>query len=289
MRGLLAVLVLVAAFGGAPAARAQAARSSGTATAEARDQFGRGARAFEAKNYDEAIERFERAYSLSSAPALLLNIAQAYRLKGSCAQALSFYRRFLVLEPQSPHRSEVEGRVAEMRACKEEPPPPAPPPMTTTTDPTTSTGSITNITATPPPSKVESTPPPPEPAASKPPAPSESAASETWTTVGWVGAGAGVVGAGVAVTTLALMLDRKSKLDAACDSGGGCPVDQRSRIDEYTTLRTVSIVSGIGAALGTGVAVYGFWRAGASRGKGAPPALGVWVSPSQIGVRGAFE
>src|SRR5262249_34851212 len=50
--------------------------------------------------YDQAISEFRAAYQLSSAPGLLFNIAQAYRLKGDCRQALEVYKHFLRLAPE---------------------------------------------------------------------------------------------------------------------------------------------------------------------------------------------
>jgi len=138
-RALVLVAVLFAAAG---PARAQA----DDAQARSRALYDEGSRAYKAGDYPRAIEKFLAAYDLSHAPAILFNIAQAYRLAGSCDRALEYYRRSLDEEPDAANRAEVEERVAEMQACAdqaaahEEKPAPRPepaasaPPATTAVD-----------------------------------------------------------------------------------------------------------------------------------------------------------
>ena len=66
--------------------------------------------------YDEAIAAFREAYEISSAPALLYNIAQSHRLKGDCLRALQVYRHFVRLDPNSPHRLSAESHVVNLAA-----------------------------------------------------------------------------------------------------------------------------------------------------------------------------
>lgn len=74
---------------------------------------------YDLAEYDQAIEAFRRAYLLTHAPELLYNIAQSYRLKGpgSCRSALSFYRSFLRVQPETARRAGVEAAIADMEAC----------------------------------------------------------------------------------------------------------------------------------------------------------------------------
>jgi tetratricopeptide (TPR) repeat protein len=63
-------------------------------------------------NYDRAIELFRESYQLVRAPLLLFNIAQAYRLKRDCRQALDGYRHFARLAPDFPERAQADSWIA---------------------------------------------------------------------------------------------------------------------------------------------------------------------------------
>jgi hypothetical protein len=73
------------------------------------------------------------------------------------------------------------------------------------------------------------------------------------TTLGFVSLGVGGAGLVVGGITGALAMGKNSTLDREC-SGGVCPASQRSTLDSYRTLGTVStigfIVAGVGAAAG---------------------------------------
>jgi tetratricopeptide (TPR) repeat protein len=100
---------------------AQAQRPAGAASAQekkqAREHYNRGQTHYDLAEYDEAVTQFKTAYELSKAPGLLFNIAQAFRLKGDCRQALLFYRSYLRREPEAFNRVEVEGYALEMEKC----------------------------------------------------------------------------------------------------------------------------------------------------------------------------
>lgn len=51
-------------------------------TVTAREHYRRGTNAFNLGHYLEAVKEYEAAYQLKEDPALLFNIAQAYRLAG---------------------------------------------------------------------------------------------------------------------------------------------------------------------------------------------------------------
>lgn len=51
--------------------------------------------AFEAEEYEKAVELFERSYQLSPNPNILYNIGRTYEQTGDIASALEYYRRFL--------------------------------------------------------------------------------------------------------------------------------------------------------------------------------------------------
>jgi tetratricopeptide (TPR) repeat protein len=96
------------------------------ARARAKRLFEQGQSHYDLGEYDEAIAAFREAYELSSAPALLFNIAQSHRLKGDCRRALQVYRHFVRLDPGSPQRSDAEAHIAKLvPTCErtQEPPP----------------------------------------------------------------------------------------------------------------------------------------------------------------------
>jgi tetratricopeptide (TPR) repeat protein len=109
-----AVVLLVVLLGGAAMVRAQDQPGD---LARSRALYDQGARAYKDGEYQKAVELFLAAYDLSRAPAILFNVAQAYRLQGECSQALSYYRRSLAEEPDATNRAEVEDRIAEMQRC----------------------------------------------------------------------------------------------------------------------------------------------------------------------------
>src|SRR5689334_24726391 len=52
-----------------------------------------------AKDYDKAIELYQKAFALVPHPILLFDIGQAHRLAGRLEQAVPFYERYLALDP----------------------------------------------------------------------------------------------------------------------------------------------------------------------------------------------
>jgi tetratricopeptide (TPR) repeat protein len=87
---------------------------------EAKAHFDKGNTHYNLGEFDEAIAEFKTAYELSSAPGLLFNIAQSYRLKKDYEQANQFYKTYLRLKPDAANRAEVEERIKEMEHLIEE-------------------------------------------------------------------------------------------------------------------------------------------------------------------------
>lgn len=119
------VLLVAVVTGGGAVARAQdqpaPARPSQSDQDRSRALYEEGSRAYKDGQYQKAVELFLSAYELSHAPAILFNVAQAYRLAGACERALSYYRRSLEEEPDAANRAEVEERIAEMERCADQP------------------------------------------------------------------------------------------------------------------------------------------------------------------------
>src|SRR5207302_1640496 len=84
---------------------------------EARELYKKGMTHYEIGEFDAAIEAFKRAYQLTSAPGLLFNIAQVYRMKKDPEQAVYFYRTYLRLMPDASNRADVEVLIRENQAA----------------------------------------------------------------------------------------------------------------------------------------------------------------------------
>ena len=107
------------------------------ARAQAKELSARAQAHFDLGEYEQAIADFKEAYRLFPSPGLLYNLGQAHRLKGDCTEALTMYRNYLRLAPETPHRAVVEKHITDMEACERAhkeasepatlPPPDAPP------------------------------------------------------------------------------------------------------------------------------------------------------------------
>lgn len=106
----LLALPIVLALAGATA-------SADTVPNRARDLAERGRIAHDAKDYSTAIAAFTEAYALAPAPGLLFNLAQAYRLRGSCDDAALMYRRFLATNPSEDARLLAESHLSTVERC----------------------------------------------------------------------------------------------------------------------------------------------------------------------------
>jgi tetratricopeptide (TPR) repeat protein len=89
----------------------------------ARPFFDRGAAAYDAGAYGEAIEAFEHGQHLDAHPDFLYALAQAYRKQGDCAHAIALYQAFLATRPPD---DEADRARANLERCPLSPPP-APP------------------------------------------------------------------------------------------------------------------------------------------------------------------
>lgn len=120
-RNLLVASVIVAAL--APWVRADGRHKRAapppppsSSDDEARELYKKAMTHYELGEFDAAIDEFKRAYALTSAPGLLFNLAQVYRMKKDPEQAVYFYRTYLRLVPNAPNRADVESLLAENQA-----------------------------------------------------------------------------------------------------------------------------------------------------------------------------
>ena len=82
--------------------------------AEARRMFEDGRAAYEAGQYQDGLNYFQRAYDLSLRPGLLFNIGQAAYKMHSDDRALKAFKAYLAQTPSAPNRVEVEQRIHEL-------------------------------------------------------------------------------------------------------------------------------------------------------------------------------
>lgn len=85
--------------------------------AKARALADRGRAFHDAGDYGSAITAFTQAYVIAPSPALLFNLAQAYRLQGNCDDAALMYRRYLTTNPPPEQRALAESHLAHMERC----------------------------------------------------------------------------------------------------------------------------------------------------------------------------
>jgi tetratricopeptide (TPR) repeat protein len=218
----------------------------------AREHFKRGSKLYDLQRFDEAAEAYEKAYEAKDDPALLFNIAQAYRFAHKYEKAIGAYRAFLRRVPEAPNRADVLARIEEMqklleaeRRSSERPP----------------GGTLQPAPGDEPP------PPPPEPApAPAPPPPAAPLVQyERWRPLkigGLVTASAGVGLTIAGATLLGLAGGAASDVNNAPD---GTPFDvtKEDQVKSFVPAGGVLVaVGGAALAAGTALAVYAYRRSG---------------------------
>jgi tetratricopeptide (TPR) repeat protein len=115
----VAALTLAAALGGATAAPVLAdnALRPERIPNKARELAEQGRKHHSSGDYTSAVAAFKEAYVLAPSPSLLFNIAQAYRLAGSCDESAWMYRRFLDTHPRGPQRDLAQTHLAVVEKC----------------------------------------------------------------------------------------------------------------------------------------------------------------------------
>jgi hypothetical protein len=176
MRSILAVGIAILVLGAATArAQQPAAGSAEDRSAQAKQHYETGMAHFQLEEWDDAIKEWEAGFRLKPVPQFLYNIAQAYRLSKRPEKALSFYQKYLRLDPKAANKAEVDHHIALLTKIVEDQkkstsaPPTAPmpaeteqqpkpgtkgmmvinrsnTPVATTTNPTTSTTSTSTST-----------------------------------------------------------------------------------------------------------------------------------------------
>lgn len=116
MAAALVVLILGGAGGSA-----RAGSETDDDRAEGRRRFQLGEEHFAKGQFVEAMREYEAGYQLTRLPGFLINIAHCHRMSGDLRKARGHYRKYLLVAPVSPRRSEVEEIIVELdRAISEE-------------------------------------------------------------------------------------------------------------------------------------------------------------------------
>lgn len=162
-------ILLVAMLLGSANALAQPGPPTSSDIQASEKAYAEGRAHYDLREWDQAIAKFKEAYRLRpSDAASLFNIAQSYRLKGDCVEALSFYRTYRRNFPGEKNIDKVDQFIQEMETCAQtrstEPTQPAGPDPGSTTTPTT-----TPPTTSPTPTPSTTAPPPIAPAPLPPP------------------------------------------------------------------------------------------------------------------------
>ncbi len=228
LAALLAAVTLVATSPDVCAQNSKADR-------EARKLYLEGDKAYAEARYEAALDAFQRAYELSSRPALLYNIGNAFERLGRHREAADTLREYLPHAKRS-EKATIEKRIEnlEKRAAEEEKAAAKPEPE---------------------PDPEPKPAPRPEPAPAEPPPEPERPAPVLGYVLVGVG-GAAILGGAIAG---GLALGARSDADAGCNESGGkrlCTAEASDAIDRDRTLSLIADVSfGVGL-IAAGVGVY---------------------------------
>ncbi len=161
-RGLLPLLAVLWASGALVSPVAVAAPESADVK-QAREHYKKGEAAFAGGRFDEAYREFDAGYSLSQRPLFLVNMAHVERRRGDLRKALAMYRKYLLIEPESKLRVDVESVIKEIEvalAAEDAAAQPAPGPVATAAPPGAATTAPTTMAgATAPPPILDQRPP----------------------------------------------------------------------------------------------------------------------------------
>ena len=84
----------------------------------AKEQYGKGVEAMDAKEFKAAVGHFEEAYKYApDKHAFNFNIAEAALAAGDCHKARASYQRFLELQPDHPEVDTAKSRLNKTRDC----------------------------------------------------------------------------------------------------------------------------------------------------------------------------
>jgi tetratricopeptide (TPR) repeat protein len=258
IKPLMLAAVLLASSTVAAQPKPDAPQTDEQKRAEAKALYDKGINHYNLGEFDPAIAAFRQAYGISSAPGLLFNIAQAFRLKKDYEQASYFYTTYLRLKPDATNRADVEARIAEMKTLLEDqkklgtspPVGTVTPEGDTNTKPPTTTPQVTPTT--PPTVTVD----PVEPVDTG----SDTPVADPGATMKKAGLATAAVGGALVITGIIfgrMASSAESDLNAL-NMGGTWTQENQDTYDAGERNNTIAIVSLVvgGAAVVTGGALY---------------------------------
>jgi tetratricopeptide (TPR) repeat protein len=275
---LAAALVLLSA-----AARAEGQQITPAQKQEMKLHYERATRAYDVGKYQEAIEEYQKAYEIGGDPPMLYNIGQAFRLSDQPAEAVRFYRRYLLRSPNARNREDVERKISDLERTIEEhkraaavaPPPPPPSPAPTT----------------PPPMQ----PPPLVQPVTPPPTVSKGTGAQTGSEgqgrarkiVAFSLIGAGAIAGGVAIYEGKVASDKANQVSSMSRKMPSVPFDP-SIESSGKTANTVAIVLGITGGVAAAVGAVVLLTGGSSEARPVAATPGVarvtpWLGPTLVG------
>lgn len=211
------------------------ANADDEATERARNHFVQAQKEYDLGNWDASAREFSWAYELRPDPIFLYNMAQAYRRGGNLQRAVDLYKNYLLKDPKSPQRAEVEQRILRLQKQLDE-------------DRAARIGAPAAATPAPtvePPQQIEGQAPP----LAKPSAITEAQAS----------------GPAASATAAASVSTPAPAIEATGDSvAATAPASVATRVAAQPTtgrrLRIAGIVIGAAGALGIGAGAIFSWR-----------------------------
>jgi tetratricopeptide (TPR) repeat protein len=248
---LTLALILAVAVTLAPALAAGRGTPSAT-DRKARALFLEGERHYAAKRYREAIELFERAYTLSERAGLLYNLGNAYERIGDAENAVKYLRLYLK-SPRARGRITVQERIRRLEETLEQ-------------------RRLEEQKAReqrPPPASGPSSRPSPRPSPGPPaPAPGRSNLPAYLLLAGGALALSGALAFGI------VSLNAGGEAEELCTSGGLCRDEARDALDrERSFALATDICIGVGV-VAAGVGAYLLFRGrGRERAHGGAPTL----------------
>lgn len=166
-------------------------------TETAKAQYKKGLSAYALGDYAEAAKAYEAAFNAEPDPALLYNAAQAHRLAGNKARALTLYRNYIKLFPAHANKSEAPRHVNNLQAAIESDRKAATAPPTEPVAPANPPAPVTVVEPVKPPPVVTAPPTSPQVTlVEKSPPPKKKTPAWVW---GVVAGGVVVVGVGLGV------------------------------------------------------------------------------------------
>lgn len=114
IRFRLASLAVAGCLAWTSAGRAQDSAGKDTSIEDARSHVNKAKVHYDLGEYEQAAEEYILVYRIKALPALLFNIAQAYRQAGKYEKAKQFYRSFLRESPDQKNRPVIEKAIHEI-------------------------------------------------------------------------------------------------------------------------------------------------------------------------------